>query len=929
MKRQKFLFFLTALCGMLMMLISCGGDGTATPVTTKPSSPPPATPIGIEIKGLPESNVFEYPANISLDFSGLTVRLLFSDGSANEVPLTAEMLVDFDPTLESQTVTVKFKGFTTTLTMRTALRTELIEAFESACAVLASKELTRTDLNALRKVNAAYNALSLRELEEIDTKSKNDFFDMLTAMDRIYGSVYLADAPLAMRDTFSTKSYNWRSTFITNVADWLSKDGVLFADQLSYHDNGTSYLVYTKEYSRIDGVTCDARLSSDGTFVGLCVGIRDIGFYYPRITLASNGNLRAELYQYRNGTMQRLGYTDFTPYGHSDESWYKLSIFFKNDTVCFTMEGQTVCSISAGGDPKYNTGGVGFRVIRGNGEFDNFTVYGVESTDIPNDTPISDPVTFTDSFAEETIGSSPNYWIESVGCDDWKVASIGGKVAYGTANTDSFSQTWLHGFSQDPILNCSLYVKEKNSNGQAGIAVRMNIDTAFLRAGYDFKEEKWFIAATQGPDFPTQKFYSTKASFNLECWYDLELTAIGNSAALKVNGTTVIETDNTIAHNCKGRPALWVSGVEAYFTDVTYIMTEGGRVQDGLIEYTILPNDFHNYAEIEEAPNGHLLLVANKDTLISTDKGLTFTKDGAADYADTLYGGYSTLIKLHDGKYIRVLSRMQVDQSTDLKNWEKIGQIIPTPELKDDNGNIVAIYHVNTATEIKLADGTYRLFIPLAFRRYDASGTIVGHNTRIFYSDDEGKSWSESTNSVKDIYPGYNNSTSWSESKVVSCTDGTLRLYYTRNQVGHIAYTESHDNGVTWTGFYTYDEFSCSMSSFAVYSDPKDPSAWYMVFVNNRPYVNGSAYPRSHLVLLRSENGKDWKRVMDLDFVEEVGIPGKSHNIYQFIDPSLYINEYYIYITYGRSLAEDNSAHNQQRIAYIRIDRAKLDIISE
>ena len=269
---------------------------------------------------------------------------------------------------------------------------------------------------------------------------------------------------------------------------------------------------------------------------------------------------------------------------------------------------------------------------------------------------------------------------------------------------------------------------------------------------------------------------------------------------------------------------------------------------------------------------------------------------------------------------------MQIDQSNDLKNWTKLSSIIPASELKDNYGNIVAIYHVNTATEIKLSNGTYRLFIPLAFRKYNANGSIIGHNTRIFYSDNGGMSWSESQNSVKDIYPDYDDNTSWAESKVVNCTDGTLRLYYTRNKVGHIAYTESHNNGVSWTGFYTYDEFACSMSSFAVYPDPKDPSIWYMVFVNNPPYVNGLIYPRSHLVLMRSENGKDWSEVLDLDFVEEVGIAGKSHNIYQFIDPSLYINDDYVYITYGRSLAADESAHNQQRIAYIRIDREKLDM---
>jgi hypothetical protein len=206
----------------------------------------------------------------------------------------------------------------------------------------------------------------------------------------------------------------------------------------------------------------------------------------------------------------------------------------------------------------------------------------------------------------------------------------------------------------------------------------------------------------------------------------------------------------------------------------------------------------------------------------------------------------------------------------------------------------------------------------------------------VYYSDDWGQTWQASETTTKDILPNYaDGTTTWAESKVVKCSDGTLRMYYSRNEFGYMAYTESTDNGQTWSGFYKIDYMPCARTSFAVYEDPTDEGTYYMLFVyrgTDELDTNDVLSPRNRICLMKSNNGKDWTFIMNCEWMSLYNSQTNSNgkDLYQILDPSLYVTEDYVYITFGRSetyVAGDsnsNATHMAQRCYYIRAEKEQL-----
>jgi len=243
---------------------------------------------------------------------------------------------------------------------------------------------------------------------------------------------------------------------------------------------------------------------------------------------------------------------------------------------------------------------------------------------------------------------------------------------------------------------------------------------------------------------------------------------------------------------------------------------------------------------------------------------------------------------------------------------------------------------------VKLANGTYRVFCPVIFRIYDGT-TITGHYTKVYYSDDNGQTWSASTNTTKELVDTLEESgqdcgdadTQWAESKIVKCSDGTLRMYYSRNTLGYMAYTESTDDGATWSGLNTIDYMPCAKTSFAVYEDPTQAGTYYMLFVyRGTDAVDSSnvTCPRNRICLMKSNNGKDWTFVMNCEWMSLYDSQTNSNgkDLYQILDPSLYVTEDYVYMTFGRSetyVAGDSNSdvnHMAQRCYYIRAEKEQL-----
>lgn len=217
----------------------------------------------------------------------------------------------------------------------------------------------------------------------------------------------------------------------------------------------------------------------------------------------------------------------------------------------------------------------------------------------------------------------------------------------------------------------------------------------------------------------------------------------------------------------------------------------------------------------------------------------------------------------------------------------------------------------------------------------EVSTDAASHYTVVYYSDDGGKTWSCSENDSRDVTlwkTVENSSFDWAEAKIVKCSDGTLRMYCSRNEYGCMLYSVSENGGETWSGMYSVAELQCAKSSFSIIEDTSNSGAYYMVWVNDNPCYLGSPFARSRLSLAYSEDGKNWQFLCDVErtapyvWSDDLSV---TSPVFQIIDPSIEVTDKYVYVSYGcsdKTLEYDNGYHNAQQIKIVRIEKEKLSV---
>lgn len=490
----------------------------------------------------------------------------------------------------------------------------------------------------------------------------------------------------------------------------------------------------------------------------------------------------------------------------------------------------------------------------------------------------------------------------------------------GTKATAALRQTWLHCFAQNGEVSARVLCDQPGKAAVCGIFARFAVEGSFLRAGFDFGRNAWFIAACAGIHFQAQQVYSQGVEPMCSgVYYDLRLCLQGGHAELFVNEEPVVFLEGT-DNGMYGRMGLFAQNT-AFCASA--FSCPGSPIK-GVTACTV-------------GKGGHMALQRiGEETLVgaSAQGGIYITRDNAlhftpapAEYAGLNSGNdYPNLFRRKTGEYIQLLSDagFLVRSSRDLKSWKDLGCVLTTERLRDEKGRQTAIVHISSFTEVPTAGGKMRLFLPVAFRQFRGDG-VVGHYTCVFYSDDGGITWEESQNDVRQLQAlqPWRKNMSWCEAKILLCDDGRLRMYCSRTLAPSFYYADSFDGGVTWTAFGTIPQLSCATVSFAVCEDPCKKGRYYMAYVKGHPQVAGTIFPRTHLVLAVTENGRDFQELMDIDRFDGACAQDVAE-LYQIIDPSLLVCEDYIYVTYGRSddVGDGGQIHHHgQKIRCVRIKR--------
>lgn len=745
------------------------------------------------------------------------------------------------------------------------------------------------------------------------------------------------EGSLLFQDRFIRREPGWTTQVGAGFGRWDRGDGVCryFRVKNDPSLRTASNLIYRKEgLGQIRRVSCRIRLDSPGSSSGVLTCWSYEGGYMLRLYYGRGANdavpaLYAELSKssYASASFYDpvCPPVDLTALGLEDRPgvWHTVTLTSKAFCLRARVDGVDLFDWEdTSGLYRFSTGTAGFRVAAGDNSFADFAVFGIPMEPAVQNAPAPIPASFS---CEDFRGpEGPRYWQFDLRKAEWGILEDG---SFGTLRSGTYTAATLHCFEQNTDVHTRLRLSPEASKGEAGLLLRYAHAHSGLKIGYSFERNAWFVDDSKGIDFPSKRHWiSAGPSCPADTWIDIRVLLRQDQVTLWLDHQEAFHLSHLLQTGL-GRAGLFSDGCALALAGFACRLPSGRPVLDGIRELCVIPEDYSHYMEFEELPDGAILGVSDRRIYLSRNRGGWFEEDRSGAYAGVnAGGGYSTVHRLPSGDYLQVLADTTVERSPDMKRWTKIGRVAPDRDLYDGEGRLLILFHVSSMTQVPLPGGSVRLFMPLVVRRY-VDGRIMGHYTRIYYSDDQGAHWTAARNDTRSLYPHYESApnSSWAESKVIRCADGRLRMFYTRNSFGCICYTESFDGGETFTGFYRMPQFPCAMSSFGIAEDPRHKGHYFLVYVKNRPYAKGSLFPRTHLVLLESPDGMEWRERLTVDQINSESHDW-SYDVNQILDPSILALEDTLYIGYGKSERVEKSYHNQQRArcVVIRRDQAGL-----
>ena len=544
---------------------------------------------------------------------------------------------------------------------------------------------------------------------------------------------------------------------------------------------------------------------------------------------------------------------------------------------------------------------------------------------------------YRDSFDDEPAGADPSHWIEPNTTNAWTVAEVDGSRSYRHRQTHDAPESWLHVFERDVVFEARMkYLSHDESNAKLRLAVRFNHEHAWVYAGYDFNTSTWHIKDRQGADFDwTMRAESAVEELEPDRWYTLRVVASGATVKLYVDDmvTPKLEADD-VAHQSPGRVALSALGTEAFFDDVHLTLTnQEGRVQDGVLEYTVRPEDepIREGVTIVVMNDGSLELLHRRERFHSTDGGRTFDGPGEHIWPDDAHSHHS-ILRLRSGDLLKLQAEYDVDQPTsdsplrfrsrlsadDGSTWSAPSDGLTWTSYREGLPGQSAVIQMNDKLT-QISSG--RIFFVATVRVVDG-GEIVGHKCEVYFSDDGGLTWSRSANDTSSV----TEQSRYAEGKVIETASGELRLYVPWNESGTVRYSVSTDGGITWTGDHALDQLKNARSSFGLIEDPYAPTptfylAWVYNDITDHPKV---MFPRSRLSLARSHDGVSWEYLMDVERWISPDDPS-GNPIVQIVDPGITASPDHLFITMGRAEKDVlQETHNAQKLRIVRVDKDKL-----
>ncbi len=916
-----------------------------------------------------ENNTFEIYEGFDICPNDYTLNCYDADGTMLTEYLTEEMISPYDNLqIGAQNIIITAFGIENRATLIVKQRDDYIKALDNDIKDLDIKKLELSDKEKVYDIITRYDELSGYEITKL---SKESVEKIIAARDKMECLVYpeIADKELLYFNDFNEEEDKvedeWINGYETSKGVWSFSNSTYRLEQKRYNIYHGAWRLYEPIYAQFNSVSARIKMLNEDEYPGLVFNVTKEGHYQARLKMDyydDNGNMLPMLQVLRND--ERVFAVYLSGYGVDVKmgEWVDMMMTLVDGNINVYVNGTLIVSFNDGEHPLHHTvGRAGIYSSGGNVLFDNFAVRGTLAEE-PTPAVKPTPTEYKDDFEDEKENSNPSHWVEVNTKDNFKTVKKDKNTYYGTSFTGGYTYSWLHVFDSNPTVSMDFMSDKSVKNGKFGFIVRMSPETAYVKVCYDYEKQKWCLIDTQAErDCDIITTYSDK-QFKLESgkWYNIAITANGQNVTVKVDGETVIDVKK-VTQVSHGRVGILADGASIYIDNVKCTFPDGCNIQDGVIEYTAVENVYGGAVDPTDIGNGEMVFVTDGYAVYSNDYGKTAQLVSGSEVDEDMIecdpaltnrftpmdpgGGYNTIMKLHDGSFLQI--KLMPDEtkqgsvvykSTDnCKTWKHIGYV--EPEFYDELGRRRYTFHNNTLTEYQLADGTWRLYMPLSFNTFKSNLTVSagGHYSHVYYSDDGGYTWTPAKNDTRDVMVGYtpeNLDADWAESKVVQCTDGSMRMYYSRGWIGCITYTESFDNGVTWEGHYSIPEMQTAKASHNLVQDKKT-GYYYMVWVNNNPVKSRSNFSRTRGSVALSKDGKTWEFLCDVERMQEE-LYGKDINnstpIMQIVDPAIEVTDDYLYVTMARSDGTDPTRltglanyHNALRLRIVRIEKDKLE----
>jgi len=706
-------------------------------------------------------------------------------------------------------------------------------------------------------------------------------------------------------------------------------------------------IIYKGFYGEAKSVEADLCIHRENMKIGLDLNHSHMGGYTCLLMRKDGRQLLVLLRRSAQNFCEAFVYLDTLGIELALNQMFHLKVSIDREAVTVELDGRPVLHHEH--DPKndiYSIGECGYQIYptRDAGRVENFSIQG-EALPKPEPKPVilPEPYLYEMDLGQVTEGELPEEWTKKPGTDGLFVHEknlVAEKVPY--------AESLIYQFDNNPKIKAQLSVKGLDEYSKFGFILRKAPRTAYLKVGYDAGVCAWFLQDVPALcDCEIRTFNGVSCTVEENRTYSVEILAEGSRVEVKMDGEQVLCVDDV--RQCGyGKTGIFAEFAEMTVSALSAVFSSGVAPTKGAISHCADETKYQGSMEVELLGDGELIGVSKQALYRSLDGGESFGRAPEEYSGVDVKGYYQSITKLRSGKFLQVLLHKgsEIQISEDLKTWTTVGRVLPDEWVELAVAQKF-MTHVGTFTELKRPDGGYRLFLPMYVNTYRKDEFPVhpkgGHDTICFYSDDEGRTWQHS-DWISPEFEAYNGTEpiDWAESKIIKCSDGSLRMYCSRNNSHYFSYLESFDFGQSWHNIGVIPQMQCARSSFGIAEDPDREGTWYVAWVNDTPRVRGEIFSRTRLSLARTRDGKNWEFLGDVERFSERfadGVAIGAPPLFQIIDPSVSADDRYIYVTWGGSMwatkrdpgtkrvMNDPSTiavHNELRPMFARIEKDKL-----